>query len=412
MGVNDEMQSKFFNTRANKQTIKNLMTTIAKNGMKHPFRFNAPLVVVWNYTNRCNLRCRYCYQSAGKHLQDELSFEEKIDLINQMAEANVAFIAFSGGEPVMEERFLDILSYANKFFHTSIASNGTLLGDRQLVKKLADCGTRNVFVSLDGATAESHDFIRGNGSFKKSLKGIQNCVANPWLKVGINMVVTQRNYHEVQQVLDLARELGVNSFNHYNFIPTGRGKEDFANDLTSQQREDLLNLLADNHFRRKESGLNIISTAPQYARVIYERSGQKSSGVFHYTADNATSITGIIEYAGGCGAGRVYAAVQPNGIMTPCVFMPNVPIGNLRERRFIDIWQNSETCIQMVDRENYHYQCPKYQNICGGCRARAYAYGDLIGPDPRCKIYQETMRTRIHEKEPEEEAEAVRAALM
>jgi sulfatase maturation enzyme AslB (radical SAM superfamily) len=168
MGVNEEMKSKFFQTRANKQTVKNLMKTIANNGMKHPFRFEAPMVVVWNYTNLCNLRCRYCYQSAGKHLQDELSFEEKIDLLNQMVEANVAFIAFSGGEPVMGERFFDILSYACKFFHTSIASNGTFLRDRQVVKKLADCGVRNIFVTLDGATAESHDFIRGNGSFRKS----------------------------------------------------------------------------------------------------------------------------------------------------------------------------------------------------------------------------------------------------
>jgi MoaA/NifB/PqqE/SkfB family radical SAM enzyme len=411
IGLNADMKERFFSKYYNRQTFMNIIKTLGENGLKQPFRFSAPLVVVWNYTNRCNLRCRYCYQSAGKRLDDELRFEEKIDLINQMRDAHVAFLALSGGEPILGERFWDILNYTSKYLHVSIASNGTLLGDKLFVQRLAENGARNVFVSLDGATAESHDFIRGNGSFRKSLKGIQNCVANPWLKVGINMVVTQRNYNEVQQVLDLARELGVNSFNHYNFIPTGRGKEDFANDLTSEQRENLLNLLADNHFRRKETGLNIISTAPQYARVIYARSGQKSSGVFHYTADNATSITGIIEYAGGCGAGRVYAAVQPNGIMTPCVFMPGVPIGNLRERRFIDIWQNSETCMQMVDRENYHYQCPKYRNICGGCRARAYAYGDLIGPDPRCKIYQDTMHTRIHKDEPEEQAVDLKAAL-
>jgi len=360
--------------------------------MKQPFRFNAPLVVVWNYTDLCNLRCRYCYQSAGKPKRDELTFEEKIDLVNQMVDANVAFLALSGGEPIMGDRFWDVLGYASKFMHTSLASNGTLLGSRQVVQKLVDHGLRNIFISLDGTTAESHDFIRGAGSFARTLKGIANCVENPYLHVGINTVVTSRNIDAVPEMLDLARDLGVNSFNHYNFIPTGRGKDDFDLDLTPEQREKLLNLLVERHMQRQKTGLNIISTAPQFARVIWERSGGKSGGLFHYTAGNATNITGIIEYAGGCGAGRVYAAIQPNGRMTPCVFMPDVTIGYVRDERFIDIWQRSETCLTMVDRDNYHYRCPKYRHICGGCRARAYAYGDLIGPDPKCAVYHEVMQ--------------------
>jgi radical SAM protein with 4Fe4S-binding SPASM domain len=406
MGVNEAMKTKFFAAPNNRQALVNVMKTVAKHGLQHPFRFEAPLVVVWNLTDLCNLRCRYCYQSAGKPKADELSFEEKIDLVNQMVDANVAFLALSGGEPMMGDRFWDVLGYASRYMHTSLASNGTLLGDRRLVQKLADHGLKNIFLSLDGASAESHEFIRGRGNFARTIRGIENCVSNPDLHVGINMVVTSRNYDEVPAVLELARNLGVNSFSHYNYIPTGRGKDDFDTDLTPEQREELLNLLVDYHMRRRETGLNVISTAPQYARVIWERSGQRSAGIFHYTADNATSITGIIEYAGGCGAGRVYAAVQPNGRMTPCVFMPDVTIGYIREAPFIDIWQNSETCLKMVDRDNYHYQCPTYKHICGGCRARAYAYGDLIGPDPRCAVYQKVMGKR-DEYSVEREAVAV-----
>jgi radical SAM protein with 4Fe4S-binding SPASM domain len=394
MNVTEEMKALFFTSCYNKQALKNVMKTVAAHGMQQPFRFDSPLVVVWNYTNLCNLRCRYCYQSAGKPKEDELTFEEKIDLINQMVDANVAFLAFSGGEPIMGDRFWDLLDYASKFLHTSLASNGTLLGDRRTVQKLADHGLKNVFISLDGATAASHDFIRGTGNFERSLRGIANCVDDPHLHTGINMVVTRRNLDEVPAVLELAQELSVNSFNHYNFIPTGRGKEDRDLDLTPEEREELLNLLSERHAQRHETGLNIISTAPQFARVIWELSNRRSGGLFHYTADNATNITGIIEYAGGCGAGRVYAAVQPNGRMTPCVFMPDVTIGSVREERFIDIWQRSETCIKMVDRDNYHYQCPEYRHICGGCRARAYAYGDLIGPDPKCAVYQQVMQNR------------------
>jgi len=396
ISVTDEMRKVFFSHHFNKQMVLNVMATIGKYGLNQPFRFDAPLVIVWNFTNVCNLRCRYCYQSAGRPAPDELSFEEKIDLVNQMVEAHVAFVAFSGGEPILGPRFWDVLEYASRFFHTSIASNGTLLGNRDLVTRIADCGARNVFVSLDGTTAKSHDFIRGEGNFNRTIAGTKNLVANEHLKVGINMVVTKRNYDEVPKVLQLALDLGVNSFNHYNFIPTGRGKEDYDQDLTPEQREDLMNLLYEWHMDRQKTGLNIISTSPTFARVIYQRSKGKSAGLSHYTADNVDHISGIIEYAGGCGAGRVYAAMQPNGLMSPCVFMPDVIIGDIRKQRFVDIWRNSEISKQMCDRDSFAFSCP-YKTICGGCRARAHAYGNILGPDPGCLVYKEMNEPGIAE---------------
>jgi len=396
IGVNQDMKDVFFTSPFNKQMVLNVMATIGKYGLKQPFRFDAPLVVVWNFTNVCNLRCRYCYQSAGKPAPDELSFEEKIDLVNQMVDAHVAFVAFSGGEPILGPRFWDVLQYASRFFHTSIATNGTLLGNKDLVTRIADCGARNVFVSLDGATAESHDFIRIEGNFNRTIAGIKNLVGNEHLHVGINMVVTKRNYNEVGKVLEVALDLGVNSFSHYNFIPTGRGKEDFDQDLTPEQREDLMNLLYEWHSNRRSTGLNIVSTSPTFARVIYERSQGKTAGLFHYTSDKADQVAGIIEYAGGCGAGRVYAAMQPNGLMSPCVFMPDVIIGDIRKQRFVDIWRDSEISKQMCDRDSFAFSCP-YKTICGGCRARAHAYGNILGPDPGCLVYKELNEKTVPE---------------
>jgi len=388
ISVDDEMQRRFWSRPYHRQLLLNVLETIGNHGLNHPFRFEAPLVIVWNYTNLCNLRCRYCYQSAGRPAPDELSFGEKIDLVNQMVDAHVGFVAFSGGEPVMEPRFFDVLTYASRFLHTSIASNGTLLANREYVDRIADGGARNVFVSLDGATAPSHDFIRGTGSFARTIQGIENLVANPHVSCGINMVVTRRNLHQVPQVLELARSLGVNSFTHYNFIHTSRGTEDVAFDLTAAEREELIDLLYDWHSRRRETGLNIVSTSPTFARVIYQRSGGKKGGVFHYTADSGNDISGIIEYAGGCGAGRVYAAVQPNGLVSPCVFMPDVIIGDLRKNGLKRIWQESETCRRMCDRAGFAFDCA-YKTVCGGCRARAHAYGNLVGPDPGCAVYRE-----------------------
>jgi len=405
VGLTEEMKRKFFSKSFNKQTLLNFMATAGKNGLQLPFRFDGPPLIVWNYTNLCNLRCKYCYQSAGKPAENELNFEEKIDLIKSMVDANVSYLALSGGEPIMGPRFWDVLSYASKYLHTSIASNGTLLEDNKLVERLADCGAKNVFVSLDGATAESHEFIRGKGNFARTIRGIQNLVKNEHLRVGINCVVTRRNFHEIQSIINLAIKLGVNSFSHYNFIPTGRGSDGFSQDLTPEQREELMNLLYDYHMKRNETGLNIISTSPTYARVIYQRSGGGSTGLFHYTADTAMSLSGIIKYAGGCGAGRVYAAIQPEGTVSPCVFMPTVRIGNVREKKLIDIWRESELCAQLSDREHYHYYCKDYQYICGGCRARALAYGDILGPDPICVEYKKHQpKEGLREPVPEKEA--------
>lgn len=406
LGMSEEIKRDFLSKPHNRQTVMNIIRTVANNGVGQAFRSDGPLIIVWNYTSLCNLRCRYCYQSAGKSLDDELSFEERIDLINQMVDANVGFLAISGGEPVMGPRFWDVLEYAAKFLHISIATNGTLLEDRSIVDRLADSGAKSVFVSLDGASRESHEFIRGKGSFDRTIRGIRNLVANPHLHVGINTVVTQRNFDEVPGLLDLACELGVNSFSHYNFIPTGRGSDDRKNDLLPEQREGLLNMLARWHERRKRTKLNIISTSPQYCRVLYELSGGKRAGLFHYTVDTGSSIRGIIKYAGGCGAGRVYAAVQPNGIVSPCVFMPQIEIGDTRKDRLIDIWKGSDLCKALADREKYHFRCPNYHYVCGGCRARALAYGDILGADPGCSIYQET----IHGIEQQERETQVQSA--
>jgi radical SAM protein with 4Fe4S-binding SPASM domain len=403
IGLTEQMKKEFLSKNFNKQTLLNILNTVSEHGLKLPFRFDGPLLIVWNYTNLCNLRCRYCYQSAGNLKSNELTFEEKIDVINQMVDANTSYLALSGGEPIMGDRFWDILSYASKFLHVTIATNGTLLEDRRLVERLADYGTKNVFVSLDGSTQKTHDFIRGNGNFQRTIRGIENLVNNEYLHVGINTVVTRRNFDEVPAILNLAKELGVDSFSHYNFIPTGRGKDAFDQDLTPEQRETLLNMLYDWHMKRHETKLNIISTSPAFARILYDRSSGGRSGLFHYTADNATALTGIIKYAGGCGAGRVYAALQPDGKVSPCVFMPAVTIGNIRERSLLEIWQGSELCKQLSDRENYHFYCRNYQYICGGCRARAYAYGDILGADPGCMMYKKSVGvvTAVEEMERE-----------
>jgi radical SAM protein with 4Fe4S-binding SPASM domain len=108
--------------------------------------------------------------------------------------------------------------------------------------------------------------------------------------------------------------------------------------------------------------------------------------------------TAIAEFIGGCGAGRIYAAILPEGTVTPCVFLP-IPVGNIREKPFAEIWSKNPLLNALRNKDNLKGFCRKcpYRNVCGGCRARAYGYfGDPLEVDPGC-IYNYSAWRRLKE---------------
>ena len=106
----------------------------------------------------------------------------------------------------------------------------------------------------------------------------------------------------------------------------------------------------------------------------------------HYSEARGKKAKMMAEFIGGCGVGRAYCSIQPDGEVTPCVFMP-IPVGNLKERKFADIWANSPILKQLRTREDLDPECGtcEYRSSCGGCRARAYGYfGNFKAADPGC----------------------------
>jgi radical SAM protein with 4Fe4S-binding SPASM domain len=365
----------------------NVLEGISKYGVTRPQRLAAPFLVVWNLTNACNLRCQHCYQRADKPTPDELSTEEAKRIIDQLDEANVSSIAFSGGEPLMRRDFFEVSEYAaSKGIYVSVATNGTLLTKKN-VKRLKQAGVEYVEVSLDGADAETHDSFRGvKGAFDRTLKGIRNAV-EVGLYTGIATVSTRNNLYEIPDIIELAKELGVDRVIIFNFVPTGRGEEIVDLDLSPEQRENLLKYL---YKELSGGGIEVLSTAPQYARVCIQQSpaeGRNISAPTHFAALNLNNRTRqLADFLGGCGAGRLYCAVQPNGLVTPCVFMPIV-VGDLRKQSMKEIWVTSKVLSDLSNRDALKGRCGHcpYKYICGGCRARAYAYhGDYLAPDPGC----------------------------
>ncbi len=158
-------------------------------------------------------------------------------------------------------------------------------------------------------------------------------------------------------------------------------------DLKPVEREDLLNHLYD---ELAKGELEVLCTAPQYFRICLQRAHPEGLDIITPTHFYAGEFHGrtksLAEFIGGCGAGRLYCAIQPNGLVTPCVFMPIV-VRDLRREKFKMIWLHSGVIHNLRDRERLKDRCRycSYRYVCGGCRARAYAYcGDYLAPDPGC----------------------------
>jgi radical SAM protein with 4Fe4S-binding SPASM domain len=376
--------------------VINLTRTFAHIGIKKPISIYAPFLVVWDFTHKCNLSCKHCYSDSGTARETELSTPEAIAVVDQLADAGVTALAFSGGEPLMRKDFFEVAAHAVKRgLYVSVATNGTLL-TREMARKLKQAQIHYVEISIDGATAKTHDEFRGvPGAFDKAVAGLKNCVAED-LCACIATTATKNNLEEMPAIVDLAEDIGAERFTYFNFIPTGRGKEHFDQDLSPEEREQLMRYL----LARMSKGCKttILTTAPQLARVALQCQGPTGTGevtmsmAHMQTARVSKKAVPLADFIGGCGAGRLYCSISPQGDVHPCVFFP-VNVGNLKTEKFQDIWLNNKLFQALRDRGNLKGACAKctYKYICGGCRARANAYhDDFLASDPGCVLAKES----------------------
>jgi len=166
-------------------------------GLRKPQVFPAPLMVVWNFTQACNFQCAHCYQDARALLSDELSLEEKIRVLDELADNDVPLLTLFGGEPLLSKDIWPVLEEARKRgFHISIATNGSLLS-KEVVERLAACRVDYVEVSIDSTEPEKHDSFRGSpGYWKKAVEGLKNLVENGKILTGLASTITRLNFDE------------------------------------------------------------------------------------------------------------------------------------------------------------------------------------------------------------------------
>lgn len=172
---------------------------------------------------------------------------------------------------------------------------------------------------------------------------------------------------------------------YLNFILTERAKEIVVEDLSPEEGEEVLKFLYQCLMERK---IFVFSATPQLGRKCLEKNPGGMVIAGYYSVSEGKLARVAAEYVGGCGAGRAYCALQPDRVITPCVFM-FIALGNIVEQPFSQIWREQVVLKELRDRTLYggHGGKCDYQSVCGGCRARAYAYfKDYLAPDSGCKF--------------------------
>ena len=329
------------------------------------------LIVAWEATAACNLSCGYCRASASLHPDpEELSTEEAEAFLESIAPMQPMLI-LSGGEPLLRPDIFHLTRHAVALgMRVSLASNGTLLTP-EIAEQVRQSGISRVSISLDGSARENHDASRGKGSYDASMRGIRSLAGR--LPFQINFTLTRRNEQDVSAIFDLAEREGAAALHFFVVVATGRGREE--DQISPQRQEELLYEI--DRLRQGRSLEVHVTCAPQYARIVAQGNGTAGSGV--------AVVRG--RRPGGCLAGKSFVFVSRKGEVYPCGYFP-LSAGSIREKNFIEIWQNSPLLLALRERA-LTGRCGRcgYSAICGGCRARAYAYsGDFLGEDPSCRL--------------------------
>lgn len=345
----------------------------------HESACNATLrLVAWETTRNCNLNCVHCRAAAtcGPYT-GELDTAASFALLDQIAEVGQPIVILTGGEPLLREDIFEIADYGTRLgLKMVMAPNGTLLTET-MAQKMSDSGIQRISISLDGATAESHDGFRGvPGAFESALRGIE-AAKSAGIEFQINTTITQLNAGEIPEILKLAENLGAVALHIFLLVPTGRGKYIIDQAISAEEYEATLNWFYD---QKQNTPLQLKATcAPHYYRILRQRARAEGKSVT-YDSHGLDAVTR------GCLGGTGFCFISHRGIVQPCGFL-DLNCGDVKQSSFADIWQHSEVFSALRNYDNLKGKCGRceYKRVCGGCRARAYeATGDYLAEEPLC----------------------------
>jgi len=350
--------------------------------------YNAgPKVIAWELTRRCALRCQHCRGSARDEVYEgELSTDECRRVIDGIAEVAKPVLILTGGEPMTRPDIYELARYASdKGMRVVMAPCGHLLTP-QTAQQLVEAGVQAISISLDGATAESHDTFRGvEGAYARTLEGLGHAI-EAGMAFQVNTTVTARNVDELPSILAKAIELGAMTFDLFFLVPTGRGEALRGLEISPEQYEQTL-LWA--HEMAQTAPIRVKTTcAPHFARVIHQAPKTAAAVVPSEPKANRHGHGAGRPTSTGCMAGQGFVFISHRGILQPCGFLDTVS-GDLRKDNFNfrHAYEQSAVFRDLRDHDRYAGKCGacEYVRVCGGCRARAFELtGDYMAEEPQC----------------------------
>ncbi len=346
-------------------------------------------VVVWNCTRTCNLKCIHCYmESDASKYEDELSTAEGKKFIDDLAEFKVPVILFSGGEPLIRPDFFELAGYAAaQGLRVTISTNGTLI-DQETARRIKELGVGYVGISLDGVGEKNDEFRRKKGAFDAALRGIRNCL-DIGQRVGLRFTINRHNFTEIENIFRLIEEEGIPRVCFYHLVYSGRGSGMIKEDVTREESRAAMDLIIDKTLDFHRRGLDKeVLTVDNHADGVYiylrmlKDDPARAEKVWELLRNNGGNRTGI-----------AIGQVDNQGFVHADQFTRNHTFGNVRERKFGEIWTDTSHPILggLKNRKPLlKGRCAACQwlNVCNGnFRARAEAVtGDFWASDPACYL--------------------------
>ena len=330
------------------------------------------MLISWNITKACNLKCEHCYRDAGIAADDELNLQEGKELLRELRLLNFRLIIFSGGEPVLREELFQWIPFAKELGLISVlGTNGTLI-DEKCAIRLKQSGLKRLGISLDSIDEKKHDKFRCfDGAWKLAIRGMENA-KKVGLEFQVHTTVTKKNIDEILAITDFAQNIKAQAHHIFFLVPTGRGKDIDALIPSAQEYERLIEEILQ---KQKTVNLELKPVcAPQFVRIAKEKNIK-------------------IRFEKGCLAGISYACILPNGEVHPCPYLP-INLGNIKnDGGFRKIWQENKVLKDLRSMQ-FKGKCAicEFKTLCSGCRATAFhqSAGDYMAEDPNCNYEPKT----------------------